>query len=430
MRPLQQPTKAVVLVIVYFTSLFFPVALIYLPRFPNNLDSLYSLGQALGLLAYGSLSWQLLLSSRIKLFERGVGLDRNLKLHRINSYLLLVSIILHPILLFWPQLITFKMPVYTMGHYLGILGLILVLVIMLTTIAGTRFKLRWKYWRRIHLIGYLVMFLGTVHSFLLGSHVADATAIGWWWRLMLLIVFMVIIHRIFRHFMAYTVRVLQVTRLSPTTTSITFTRPEGFEYYPGQFAFTKFKSLAVDGEEHHFTLSSSPTEKNLRMTIKALGDYTQQLYRVKKGDLIRLDGPYGIFSNAGHNGPFVFICGGIGITPVRAMLKYMHDSRLKIPVLLLYSAATKKDLVFEKELRYWAKRHPWFELRIYLTKEKRRGTYFGRISSKEIIKLSREQPRASYWISGPTAMVRIYSSLLRKAKIEKKRIFVEHFKLK
>jgi predicted ferric reductase len=88
----------------------------------------------------------------------------------------------------------------------------------------------------------------------------------------------------------------------------------------GQFAFVTFD--ASEGA-HPFTLSSAwKGDGQILLLIKALGDYTQTLAsKLKTGDLVTIEGPYGRFNFSGSAQRQIWIAGGIGITPFIARMQ-------------------------------------------------------------------------------------------------------------
>ena len=103
---------------------------------------------------------------------------------------------------------------------------------------------------------------------------------------------------------------------------------------PGQFAFFRFKSKAVGFEEHPFTISSETQTIFMSITVKKSGDYTAQLSNIIVGDSLYFDGPYGVFSPIDNGSNYVFIAGGIGITPFISILKsfsFLQKTAVKSP---------------------------------------------------------------------------------------------------
>ena len=76
--------------------------------------------------------------------------------------------------------------------------------------------------------------------------------------------------------------------------------PQGrvMSYKPGQYAYLSFIEGSVSKEIHPFTITSHPSEKELKFAIKILGDYTAALDRLKTGDTARIWGPYGSFAES------------------------------------------------------------------------------------------------------------------------------------
>ena len=88
----------------------------------------------------------------------------------------------------------------------------------------------------------------------------------------------------------------------------------------GQFAFV---TLHEDEGPHPFTISSAWTgDGRIQFIIKALGDYTRTLAdRLRVGDAVQVEGPYGRFNFQGKPRRQIWVGGGIGITPFISRLK-------------------------------------------------------------------------------------------------------------
>jgi ferredoxin-NADP reductase len=127
-----------------------------------------------------------------------------------------------------------------------------------------------------------------------------------------------------------------------------------FDYRPGQFQFITFlRDPSLPVEEHHWTISSSPTEQGyVTSTIKNLGDFTSTIGRTRQGDQAVIHAPFGRYSYTFHpeEKDLVFIVGGIGITPVMSMLRHMADTAADINALLLYANPTEESIVFREDL--------------------------------------------------------------------------------
>ena len=117
-------------------------------------------------------------------------------------------------------------------------------------------------------------------------------------------------------------------------------------YKPGQFVFIRFRGQdhEVSREWHPFSISSSPTDDGLQLSIKGLGDYTNKLGGLKPGALADIEGAYGRFSYTNYkNTDQVWIGGGIGITPFLSMMKDLPDDGCHVD--LYYAVKTESELI-------------------------------------------------------------------------------------
>ncbi|MBX5041221.1 2Fe-2S iron-sulfur cluster binding domain-containing protein [Rhizobium lentis] len=105
-----------------------------------------------------------------------------------------------------------------------------------------------------------------------------------------------------------------------------------------------------------YTLSVAPSDGIYRISVKRDGQVSQFLHdRIAVGDVIEARAPAGDFSiDARSTRPAVLLAGGVGITPLLAMLRHvvyegLRKQRVR-PVTLFYAARSKADRPFEKEI--------------------------------------------------------------------------------
>ncbi len=149
--------------------------------------------------------------------------------------------------------------------------------------------------------------------------------------------------------------VIEIIQQTPTIRSFRFrARESDFAYTAGQYEYVTIK--VGDGTDlHHFSISSSPTETarlgflqhTKRITQSA---YSQALSRLKPGDWVHLRGPEGEFTLTDQTRKLGFLSGGIGITGMRSMLRYIADMGLHIDVHLLFGNSTWEEICFREEL--------------------------------------------------------------------------------
>ena len=96
-------------------------------------------------------------------------------------------------------------------------------------------------------------------------------------------------------------------------------------FVPGQFALIYIE--AKDGwHRHPFTIASAPAERILRVTVKALGDYTSRLRELlEPGMPAVVGGPHGRFNHAKGAPDQVWIAGGVGIAPFLSWMRALDE---------------------------------------------------------------------------------------------------------
>jgi glycine betaine catabolism B len=131
-------------------------------------------------------------------------------------------------------------------------------------------------------------------------------------------------------------------------------RPEKpFSYIAGQFIEMRLAHDQPDdrGEKRWFTLSSSPTEDLIAMTTRFTPEHSSSfkttLQHLKVGDEVTISEPMGDFVLPKDSAiPLVLIAGGMGITPMRSMIKWLLDKGEKRTVHLLYAVQEPSQLAF------------------------------------------------------------------------------------
>jgi predicted ferric reductase len=231
--------------------------------------------------------------------------------------------------------------------------------------------------------------------------------------------------------------VSRVVQESPNIRSIHFKpkREKTFSYKPGQFLFFTAFSKGVAAEPHPFSISSSPSRRDeISITVKELGDFTASLGKVQPGDKAHLDGPYGIFSYLNYplEREIIFITGGIGITPILSMLRYMADVDPGRKVNLLWGVNTPQDMIYREELEGLRTALPHFNFTPVVAFDQTWQGEQGFIDQEKIRRLALadgEIRGKDFSLCGPPAMMDLLLSHLRALQIPKQNIHFERFAL-
>lgn len=177
-------------------------------------------------------------------------------------------------------------------------------------------------------------------------------------------------------------------------------------YAPGQWM-----TVRMGEEKRDFSISSSPTEEGMQFTTKlSNSSFKRKLWQMQPGEEMEIERTAGSFILETTDArPRLFLAGGIGITPLRSMAKYVFDQQLNLPITLLYSVKTPVEAVFAEELA----KIPQVKLVLTVTeKEIKNWTgEKGRINQKLINKYCPEWGSRTWWVCGAPKMVAAVTEL-------------------
>jgi len=210
-------------------------------------------------------------------------------------------------------------------------------------------------------------------------------------------------------------------RLTHDTYDFVFNLNKNFSFIPGQYLewTLGFKNPDSRGNRRYFTISSSPTEKDLRIGVKFYensSSFKKNLLSLNMGDRIIAGNLAGDFVlPKDENKKLVFILGGIGITPFRSIVKYLLDNNKKIPAVVFYSNKEKSDIVY-KDLLEKAKEKLNIKTIYNLTDleniPKDWEGESGRINKDLIKKYVPDYKERIFYLSGPHSMVSGFEEVL------------------
>ncbi len=232
-------------------------------------------------------------------------------------------------------------------------------------------------------------------------------------------------------------RVGQIFQETPDVKTFRLLNPLGgvlpFTYLPGQFLTV---TVIVGGKpiKRSYTIASSPTQRDYaELTVKHAtgGEVSGFLHdQVRQGDLLELSGPSGSFTFTGRECKCILLIGGgVGITPLMSVLRYLTDRSWPGDIFLLYACKTPGDIIFREDLEYLQRRHS--NLRVVFTVSHPEGTDWkgptGRIT-KELITQSVPDLASRYiHICGPVPMMEATKRILAELGVPAERIKTEAF---
>jgi len=205
--------------------------------------------------------------------------------------------------------------------------------------------------------------------------------------------------------------------------SFIFTPERPLKWKAGQYLHYTLNHPKPDdrGVERYFSIASAPHEKHVMLTTRFApkgSSFKRGLKKFQPGDVIEAGEKGGDFVLDHRRKMFVFIAGGIGITPFRAILLDLDRNRKPLNIQLLY-ANQNNDFPYREELETLKKRHPEFRID-YVASPKR-------IDEKTIAKLVPDLDKPVFYVSGPEPMVEFLDKTLKKLGVSKKRVKNDFF---
>ena len=324
-------------------------------------EALTSVARITGLLSAFLALIQVVLLARLPALERLVGFDRLTVWHRWNGHATIDLVVAHVFFSVWGYALMDKFSIgkeiSTMiggGVYPGMItatvGTAFLLAVVATSYVIVRRRLRYEWWYAVHLLAYAGIALAWFHQIPTGNELVLDTVAADYWRalyvatLALIVGFRVVvpIANAFR----YRLRVAEVVEEGPDVVSIRIAgrNLDRLQTQPGQFFQWRF--LDRWWTAHPFSLSEAPDGHSFRITVKALGDHSASLASTPVGTRVLAEGPFGVFTDAmQRRAKRLLIAGGIGITPVRALVERSAGDDV-----VVYRALREDELVLRDEL--------------------------------------------------------------------------------
>jgi predicted ferric reductase len=396
---------------------------------------LTGLGRVAGLLGAYLALVELLLLARLPVLDRLVGLQQLTAWHRRNGKLCLSLLLAHAVLITTG---------YTLGDrislpaevarlitgYPGVItataGLALLVAVVVSSLVIVRRRLRYETWYFVHLYAYLAIALAFSHQLATGTDfVGQPAARAFWYALYLATLGALIGFRLvlpLARSAAHRLRVERVIDEGPNVVSVEIggVRLDRLRAQSGQFFTWRFLTRDRWWEAHPFSLSAAPDGRRLRITVKGVGDYTARLRAIPPGTRVIAEGPFGSFTAAGRRRPRVaLIAGGVGITPIRALLEDMPGGPEDITV--VYRALRDDDVILRSELDELAGRRG-VEVH-YLV-----GDHDAEPLSPERLRaLMPDIATRDVYVCGPPAMVEATRATLGRSGVSRRHIVTERF---
>ena len=148
------------------------------------------------------------------------------------------------------------------------------------------------------------------------------------------------------------------------------------------------------------------------------------------GDLVRASGPFGTFTFTGTTADsIVLIAGGVGITPMMSVLRYLTDTAWPGEIFFLYGARSTDEFVFRDEIERLERLHD--NLHVFAAMERSPGTVWhgavGPLTRDMLLSAVPDIARRRIHLCGPPAMMAAMKAELAELGVPEVQLHTEAF---
>lgn len=397
-------------------------------------NALIVIGRLFGL--YGALvmAFQLVLVARLPWLDRRIGMDRLTSWHRWTGFALLWTLLAHAAFITFgyadgagvgPVTEIVDLAETTEGVLRAIVAFGILLVVAAVSARAARRRLAYETWHFVHLYTYVAVVLAFTHQVATGTtFTASSAARTYWYGVWAVALGAVVLGRVVlplwrnaRH----RFRVAAVVPESDDVVSIHITGRD-LDKLParaGQFFLWRFLTPDRWWQANPYSLSAAPDGRSLRLTAKAAGEGSAALRHVKAGTRVFAEGPYGAFTALHRTrSESLLIAGGVGVTPIRALLEELDGHAV-----VIHRVTAERDAVLHDELR---------ELAIAKGAEVHLVTgppVPDRLAPRELARLVPDIAERDVFLCGPPPMMNAVLRTLADLGVPKQQIHFERFSL-
>lgn len=206
-----------------------------------------------------------------------------------------------------------------------------------------------------------------------------------------------------------------------------------FTFEPGQFLNLVF---AIGGAKMNrsYSISSSPTQRDhVDLTIRreprgAVSRHVNDLLKV--GDLIEAGGPVGKFTFTGTEADsIVLISGGVGITPMMSIARYLTERSWAGDVFFVYTSRSPEDIIFAREIAALQRANPKLHVAIAISRPEGTGWkgLRGRLSKDLLVQTVPNLSHRRIHLCGPPSMMESTKNMLSELGVPPAQVKTEAF---
>jgi len=401
-------------------------------------NTLITVGRFFGLHVALAMIFQLVLIARIPWLDRRLGMDRLTTLHRWTGFTIFGTLLLHVsfIVTGFARLDGNPVPKQILslaGSFpvlLGMVAFLFLTVIVISSIRYARRRLSYETWHALHVLLYMVLVLVLIHQlFEVTTFTASSLSRAYWfllWALALgsLVTFRVVLPLIRNSRHRFTVAAVVPESDDVVSVHVTGRHLDRLPARAGQFMLWRFPGHNPWWQVNPWSLSAAPNGGSLRLTAKGIGETSSGLRNLAVGTRVFAEGPYGALTSlARTRDASLLIAGGIGITPIRALMEELDG-----PITVLYRVPTMDHAVLLEELQGLA-RARGAHLHVLTGRTGQGNPPFDPFAPADLAAVVPDVRERDVYICGPEPMTVAVLKSLRALGVPGKQVHAERFRL-
>jgi len=200
------------------------------------------------------------------------------------------------------------------------------------------------------------------------------------------------------------------------------------------FQAGQFLQVALKTEpelQRYLSISSAPSENGYIEFTKKLteSNFSKILNNLEVGEYVKIKYPFGNFTLDEGTEKIAFISGGIGITPIRSICKFVVDKNIGTDMVLIYANRTINDIAFREDFDQMQKQYP--KVKVVHVLSEPSGELIsraGRVNSQVIKEDIPDYLERRFYLCGPPSMVEAMKKILElELVLPKENIITENF---
>jgi len=442
-RRVFERTEWLIWILAYALVVAAPVFIMLIGPRPEGRPFLRDFSVAMAFCAMSIIGLQFVLTARIPSLKRPFGSDVVYFFHHRISVIAVGLVMLHILVLAFDDGTTWRLLAFWSAPVrarFAVASLVCLSALVLVSVFRKQLRVEYITWRITHgLLAIGAAAFAMTHMQLVGIYLSSP------WKRILWAIYAAlwisalayarVVRPILMKLHPYEIRSIEPERGHAWTVRLAPIGHAGATFAPGQFAWITVARSPFADLEHPFSYSSSASDPAApAFTIKAIGDFTNKIADLQVGTRVYVDGPFGAFTldRRPSAAEFVFIAGGIGITPIMSMLRTMKDRGDKRACHLIYASQSLEQMTFLEELEQLQQ---GLSLRLHLVPTVADDGWEGlrgRISSDMLASVLPKSCRGGeceVYICGPPPMMDALEDSLVEMGVPLRRIHTERFNL-